>query len=173
MESTMTRFRRPRLDKASFGLLVLAVAATWLFQQDAAAISNKGPFAGLLGSWSGSGQVRYTDGSSQRMTCRGTYTGNSYRMQLALRCFGSGNQVSMNGQMRSTRGKVAGTWQENNFSLSGQVSGTARKGRVRLGISGGVFGNMSVLFTRSTQTVAVRARNVSLQKVTMRMRRSR
>lgn len=107
------------------------------------------------------------------MSCRGSYTGNSYRIKMALRCFGSGNQVSINGLMRSTRGKVTGSWRENNFSLGGQVSGSASKGRVRLGISGGVNGSMSMSFNRTSQTVTVSTSGVSLQRVTMRVRRSR
>ncbi|MGI9388056.1 MAG: hypothetical protein ACR2OX_11550 [Methyloligellaceae bacterium] len=154
-------------------VLLLLGAGTLLPAGDARSATAKGPFANLLGSWSGSGQVRYSDGTSERLSCRGSYTGNGFRMKMALRCYGSGNQVSINGQMRSTYGRVAGSWQENTSSLNGQVSGSASKGRVRLGISGGVSGTMSVSFDRTSQSVAVHTQGVSLQKVTMRLRRSR
>jgi hypothetical protein len=44
------------------------------------------PIDGLLGTWAGSGQVRYESGATEGIRCNAYYTGGGQRLQLAIRC---------------------------------------------------------------------------------------
>jgi hypothetical protein len=46
------------------------------------------PFAGLSGSWTGSGQVALSDGSNERLRCRAAYRvdPSGVRLQQTLKC---------------------------------------------------------------------------------------
>lgn len=54
-------------------------------------------FHQLAGSWHGSGQVRLTDGSSERLSCRGFYAQKSggSELSLAIHCQSANNKIDM------------------------------------------------------------------------------
>jgi hypothetical protein len=53
-----------------------------------AALAQSPPFAGLSGTWTGSGSVSLSDGSKERLRCRATYqvSAGDARLQQSLRC---------------------------------------------------------------------------------------
>ncbi len=70
---------------ASAALLFVAASFTGA---ERAAFAAEGPFAGLAGSWSGSGTVSLSNGGRERIRCRATYSvgGGGRTMQPSLRC---------------------------------------------------------------------------------------
>jgi hypothetical protein len=52
-------------------------------------------------------------------------------------------------------GKVSGSWEERTYNASGDASGTLTPGNLRLNISGGVAGSMTVAFSAASQTVSI------------------
>ena len=85
------------------------------------------PFAQLAGSWHGGGQVKYNDGSNERLSCRGSYSQKSggSELTLTIRCQSPSNKIDMKSDISSEGGRLSGHWSERNFGLEGDVDGSA------------------------------------------------
>jgi hypothetical protein len=126
----------------------------------------------LMGSWSGSGQIRYDDGQSEGIRCTAYYTGGNDRLRLAIRCRSDSTEVEIRGLLTRQGETLAGTWEERTFNASGEASGRLVADRMSLSISGGGFsGSMTVAYggsrqvvTISTQGIRMRSVNVTLAK---------
>jgi hypothetical protein len=81
------------------------------------------PFDALVGTWSGSGQVRYEDGRAESMRCSAYYSEGGQRLRLALRCRSAGSEIEVRGLLTQRNGNVTGTWEERTFNVSGEVAG--------------------------------------------------
>jgi hypothetical protein len=131
------------------------------------------PFDGLLGSWSGSGQIRYESGDSEAVRCTAYYTGGGARLRLAIRCKSASNDIDIRGQLGLQADKVSGTWEERTFNASGEASGRMAGGRMNLSITGGGFsGSMVVSYDGSRQTVVIATRGIPMKSVNVTMGRS-
>ena len=143
---------RPRIGIAALAMS-LGVGMGWPLASAAA----ESPFAGLAGSWAGSGQIRLQDGHSERLTCRALYNpkdgGSS--MGLSLRCASPSYKIELRSSLRYEGGRVSGSWEERTFNAGGSVSGKASAGAMQLSFSGNVSGTMSVTFGGSSQRVAL------------------
>src|SRR5262245_8377069 len=76
----------------------------------------------LLGSWGGSGQIRYDDGQSEDIKCTAYYTGGGTKLKLAIRCRGGSAEVDIRGELTAQGDKVTGTWEERTFNAAGEAS---------------------------------------------------
>jgi hypothetical protein len=129
-------------------------------------------FGGLSGSWGGSGTVKYTDGSTERMRCSARYSGGDADISLSINCASSTHNIDLSGRLHANGGHVGGSWNESNLGLSGSASGRSSPGRISLGLEGSVSGSMSVSFSDSHQDVAIRVNdNATLASVNMSMGR--
>jgi len=124
-------------------------------------------FAGLAGSWSGGGLVKYTDGSTEKMRCSAHYNGGAADVSLAINCSSSAHNIDLSGRLHSNGGHVGGSWSESNFGLSGSASGKAGGGRISLGLGGGVSGSMTVAYNTSHQDVAIAVGGSVFESVSM------
>src|SRR5262245_2869022 len=61
-------------------------------------------FDSLRGSWSGMGQIRYDDGTSEGIKCTAYYTGEGAELRLAIRCESSSTKVEIRGQLAAQGG---------------------------------------------------------------------
>ena len=93
----------------------------------------------LLGSWSGSGQIRYDDGGAEGIRCNAYYTGSAERLRLAIRCKSDSTEVEIRGLLTRHGDQLDGTWEERTFNASGQAKGRIAGDRMSLSISGGGF----------------------------------
>lgn len=126
----------------------------------------------LLGSWSGSGQIRYDDGGSEGIRCSAYYTGDSERLRLAIRCRSDSTEVEIRGLLTRHGESLTGTWEERTFNAAGEATGRVQGDKMTLSIRGGGFsGSMSVaqagskqVVTISTQGIKMRSVNVTLGK---------
>lgn len=123
----------------------------------AALAQDATPFAQLAGSWHGSGQVRLADGSSERLTCRGSYSQRSggSELWLAIRCQSANNKIDMKSGLSYEGGRVSGHWEERNFGLEGEANGRASASKISLRISGQIQGAMTVSVSGSTHRVSI------------------
>ena len=144
------------------GLTALAVAAC-------AGVADANPdssFDGLLGTWSGSGQVRYQSGDTEGIRCNAYYTGGGTKLGLAIRCKSASNDIEIRGALTHQGEKVSGTWEERTFNASGAASGRMSAGRLTLSIEGGGFsGTMSVAYGGPRQTVAITTQGIPMKSV--------
>lgn len=116
------------------------------------------PFATLLGSWSGTGQVRLEGGKAESIKCRAYYTSKDggQGLSLAFRCASASNKIEMRATLESAGSKVTGNWEERTFNATGDVSGKVDGSHLDLSINGGgLTGSMSVSFGGNSQSVLI------------------
>ncbi len=120
----------------------------------------------LMGSWSGSGQIRYDDGQSEGVRCSAYYTGGNERLRLAIRCRSDSTEVEIRGLLTRQGQKLAGTWEERTFHASGEASGQLAGDRMSLSIAGGGFsGSMTVAYAGSRQVVTISTQGIRMRSV--------
>ena len=123
-------------------------------------------FDNLLGSWGGSGQIRYDDGKSEDIRCTAYYTGGGDKLRLAIRCRGDKAEVDIRGELAAQGEKLAGTWEERTFNASGEASGQLAGDRMSLSIAGGAFsGSMTVAYAGSRQVVTISTQGIRMRSV--------
>lgn len=174
INASASRTRRTREARGRRRLLSGAVLSTLIVVAcGAAAAQGRTVFDGLLGSWSGSGQIRYDDGQSEGTRCTAYYSGGGERLRLAIRCRRDSTEVEIRGLLSRQGEKLAGTWEERTFNASGEASGRATADRISLSISGGAFsGSMSVAFGGSRQVVAISTQGIRMRSVNVTLGRS-
>jgi hypothetical protein len=150
-------------------LLAAIILSLWPTPQSAAPAN---PFDVLLGSWRGNGQIRLTDGKTERLKCNAYYTGGGSQLGMAIRCQSESSNVEIRSKLSQSGGRISGTWEERTFNASGTASGQASANRISLQISGGVQGNMQVSYSGSRQSVAISTQGIALKSVTIDLSRS-
>lgn len=164
--SSFIVLRRP--VAAAFALAVLGLATA------AAVAAPAGPFAALVGTWSGAGHVKLDDGKTEGLKCKAYYTPRSggAALGLALRCASASSKIELRANLSSASGSVSGSWEERSFNAAGTVSGHASDTNMRLSINGGGFsGSMTVTTAGSIQSISVAAQGSSLKGVNITLKR--
>jgi hypothetical protein len=151
-------------------------AACWLLGgivSLAPPLSATGPFASLIGSWSGSGSIRLDDGRSEALKCKAYYSPKGdENLGLALRCASSSNKIELRAQLTATGNRVVGRWEERTFNASGTVAGHSSGSNMRLAIDGGGFsGSIAVTTEGRSQVISVATQGVALKGVSVNLRR--
>jgi hypothetical protein len=130
------------------------------------------PFAGLNGSWTGSGQIRLASGNTEALKCKAYYTPKESGVGLAIRCASASNRIELRAVLTFQGGRVSGSWEERTFNAAGDLSGQASGNRINLSITGGGFtGTMSVATTGSSQTVSITTDGIGLRGVNINLSR--
>ena len=149
------------------------LSALFVVASGAVTAQGRTPFEGLLGSWSGSGQIRYDDGQSEGIRCTAYYSGGGERLRLAIRCRSEGTEVEIRGLLTRQGEKLAGTWEERTFNASGKASGRVTSDRISLSITGGGFSaSMSVAYGGSRQVVAISTQGIRMRNVSVTLGKS-
>jgi hypothetical protein len=130
-------------------------------------------FKKLAGSWHGAGQLVLSDGSKERISCRGYYTLKSGggALTIAIRCNSPNYNIEMRSLLNSSGGGVAGDWEERTFNATGAVSGSAGGDRIALAISGAITGSMSIAVGGASHKVNITASGVGFKSVSMTLSR--
>ena len=131
-----------------------------------------GAFDTLLGSWQGAGQIRLSNGRTERIKCNAYYTGGGSQLGMAIRCQSESSNVEIRSKLSQSGSRISGTWEERTFNAAGTASGQASGDRITLQISGGVSGTMQVSYSSSRQSVSISTQNIALQSVTISLSRS-
>jgi hypothetical protein len=152
------------------GALPLAV----LFALGGGAAAQEGVFAGLAGSWSGSGTVTTAQGS-ENIRCRGAYavSNGGASVRTNLRCASDSYTIDLRSDLTSEGGRLSGRWSESTRNVAGSVSGTAAPGRIAASVGGSGF-SASITMTTSgnRQTIAIRSQGGEVSAVTITLRKS-
>jgi len=133
--------------------VVAAAACAMLIAPPAVADSL---FASLVGTWGGKGTARLEGGKSERMSCRGYYSGKgSNTLRLAIICANASTKVELRSLLKYANGRVTGTWEERNYNQEGTISGTASDDKLVLAITGAIEGSLSVSMREAGQSVSI------------------
>jgi hypothetical protein len=117
------------------------------------------PFAGMSGAWAGSGKIDLSDGSSERIRCRATYTvgegGGS--LQQELRCASDSYKFEVNSAVKAdAAGAISGSWTETTRNITGRVSGKVSGGQIQTRVDGAAFtAKLTVNTTGTSQAVTI------------------
>ena len=146
-----------RLLKLRIGTCAAIAAICTLPLCTAAFAGGATPFSQLAGNWHGGGQVKYTDGSNERLTCRGTYNQRSGGSELALtiRCQSPTQKIDMKSSIAYEGGRLSGHWSERNFGLEGDVDGSSGPNKLSVRISGQLQGSMVVSVNGASHHVSI------------------
>lgn len=147
------------------GIVLLAV---WGSAEAASA------FAGLGGSWSGSGHIKLENGQREAIRCSANYVPRSggNAMGLSLRCASASGRVELRASLEARGTRVSGTWEERSYGVSGDVTGVASGGNLRLVFGGSLSGAMLVTTSGNSQSISVRTDTTALQGVNVSLRRN-
>src|SRR5690349_20039993 len=133
--------------------LIALVSAFYLPLRPASA--GSGPFADFTGSWSGSGTLRLSNGTAERIRCNVTDRplGNSQReVNLQLRCAGDSYNFDLTGEFSADdNNQVTGRWTERRRSTGGTAVGNANGDRLQLYIESAGFAAEVIMVTRNRQ----------------------
>jgi hypothetical protein len=145
-------------------VLAASVSAVLLLGVPAVAGS---PFSALVGTWSGKGTARLEGGKSERLSCKGYYTGSgASELRLNIICANPSTKVELRSVLKYAGGRVTGTWEERNYNQTGTITGSATDSRLRLSIGGAALkGSLSVSIGGSSQSVSLSTEGSALKGV--------
>lgn len=154
-----------------------AVALFALSLGDVSALAQgSGPFAGLVGSWSGAGTVSLSSGANERIRCRATYAGGGSAMHMTLRCASDSYNFNLTSNVQASGNAISGSWSETSRNASGSVSGSVSGGQIQARVSGPTFtANLAVSTRGDSQSIVIRSApgpGTELTGVNITLRRS-
>ena len=151
-----------------------ALATLCILASTAYAQRGPGPFAGLAGSWSGSGTLKLQEGGTERVRCRATYAvgqGDS-SLQQNLRCASDSYRFDLSTQVTYQGGSISGSWSETTRNVSGGVSGRASSGQIDARVDGPGFAANLALTTRGDrQNVSIASAGTELSGISITLTR--
>jgi hypothetical protein len=156
------------------GTLVFLLGSVLAHAQTLATSSS--PFAGFAGSWSGSGTVALSNGTTERLRCQATYTVASAGTNLRqnLRCTSDSYNFELRTDINAEEGRVAGLWMETTRNMQGRISGRVSASRIDAVAEGPGFSAGIAMAPQGTrQAVSIRSQGTELSQVSVTMVRAR
>lgn len=105
-------------------LATAAIAAVFAGLQSRAATSapDPGPFAALIGSWTGTGVIKKADGGNERIRCRSSYErAAATSLRLKLRCASDSYNFDLTATVSYQGGSISGQWTETTRQVFGPI----------------------------------------------------
>ena len=152
---------------------VLAAGAIALSMAGVPAVAGS-PFTSLVGTWSGKGTARLEGGKSEKLSCKGYYSGSGgSELKLNIICANPSTKVELRSVLKYAGGRITGTWEERNYNQTGTITGSADEQKLRLNIGGGALkGVLSVSLGGATQSVSLSTQGSTLQGVSINFARN-
>jgi hypothetical protein len=153
-----------RIPSCIAACLAVTVAAPF---EEAARAVDASAVSTLVGAWSGSGRITYTDGSSESIRCTAFHSGSGRELGMVIQCESDRNPIHIRSKLRIDGSRASGEWEERTFNAAGTASGSVGSS-LSLSVSGGGFsGSMSVSFGRSSHSVSISTQGIAMSKATM------
>ena len=116
------------------------------------------PFAGFDGSWSGSGTVALSNGTTERIRCKADYKVNASGLGLKqnLHCASDSYKFDLSSDVTSQGGRISGNWSEASRNIFGNLQGTAGGGQIDLFVeASGFAANLNLRTNGNKQVVQI------------------
>jgi hypothetical protein len=164
---------RRTAGRAKLVVLCAALSALTMsaFAMTASSASAAEAFGALNGNWSGGGSASFASGETEKLRCTAHYSGGGSSLSLALKCASASAQINLTGSLDASGNKVSGDWSENSYGLSGDAHGSTNGGSVRLKISGGANGYLTLSVSGNRHTVALSTQGSTLTGVNVSLGR--
>lgn len=152
----------------------IAGAAALLLMSASASYAQSGPFATFAGSWSGTGTISMSDGSSERIRCRASYTvaGQGTGLQQTLRCASDSYRFDLSSDVTASGSNVSGTWSETSRGINGSLQGRAAGGRVDVLVEAAGFAASLTMTTNGNRQSVLLSSKGDIKGVSISMTRS-
>ncbi|HWM46144.1 MAG TPA: hypothetical protein VNR11_04430 [Xanthobacteraceae bacterium] len=151
---------------------LVTAALVWLPQ---GAQAQENPLKRLAGSWSGNGTITMNDGTRERIRCRASYRNDGQGgadTDIELRCASDSYKFELSAQVSYSGGHITGNWSESTRGVAGNISGTAKPGRIDVRAIGQTFAALLTITSRSdSQSVSIRSPGSTMQEVAITLAR--
>jgi hypothetical protein len=147
------------MSRSLLGAALLLVAST--------GFAKAGPFDAMVGNWSGAGTIYVSDGGTERIRCRATYTVDMQGMlNQVLRCASDSYRFDLTSNVVNSGGALSGSWGETSRGVSGTLQGRMNGSDVQAQVQTAGFNANLALSTRGNkQTISIRSDNADLRGV--------
>ena len=137
------------IKAASFG-------AALLLSMSASYAQSGGPFAGFDGSWSGTGTVALSDGTTERIRCKASYKVAGVNLKQSLQCASDSYKFMLSSDVTSQGDRISGNWSEASRNVNGELQGTAGGGQIDVFVeANGFAANLTMRTSGNKQTVQI------------------
>ena len=152
---------------------IAGVFAAIVMLASAPSHAQSGPFAALIGSWSGTGTIKLAEGGSERLKCKASYDSvNANTVQLRLLCASDSYKFDLLGQMTANGSTITGSWTESVRNVAGSISGKITGGNISVTTSGALTAGLSLSVTGGKQSVTLHSQGTSITSVSITMTRA-
>ena len=164
-----TRDRRCARTAAALGFASIMIVGSPLVPAAAAG----SPFAGLPGSWAGTGTIAMSSGAKERIRCQASYRlENPVNLRLEMSCTSDSYKFELRSRLTYDDPTISGSWNETTRGVGGQVTGRASDGHIQARAEGQTFTALLDLTTRgSRQQVSIQAPGSEMAAVTITLTR--
>jgi hypothetical protein len=134
-----------------------AVGAALMLSMSASHAQSS-PFAGFNGSWSGTGTVSLSDGTTEHIRCKADYKVNSSGLNLkqSLHCASDSYKFDLSSDVTSQGDRISGNWSEASRNVFGNLQGTAGGGQIDVFVeASGFAANLTLRTSGNRQTVQI------------------
>ena len=154
-------------------LTAAGIGAALLLSVSAAGAQASGPFAGFDGSWSGTGTVALSNGTTERIRCKADYkvTATGMGLKQALHCASDSYKFDLLSDVTSQGDRISGNWSEKSRNIFGNLQGTAGGGQIDVFVEASGFAATLNLRTNGTKQVVqieskgeIRGVNITMTK---------
>ena len=156
----MGKLTMKRYGSTLFGqtLKATGVAAAMMLSVYAGCAQSGGPFAGFDGSWSGSGTVALSNGTTEHIRCKADYKVNTTGLGLKqnLHCASDSYKFDLSSDVTSQGDRISGNWSEASRNVFGNLQGTAGAGQIDVFVeASGFAANLNVRTNGTKQVVQI------------------
>jgi hypothetical protein len=143
-----------------FGQAVKAAAfgAALVLSIPAGNAQSSHPFAGFDGTWSGTGTVSLSDGTTERIRCKADYKvgDGGLNLKQSLRCASDSYKIDLSSDVTSQGDHITGNWSEASRNVFGDLQGTAGGGQIEVFVETvGFAANLTLRTAGNRQTVHI------------------
>src|SRR4051812_18079319 len=123
------------LTQTVFAVLLALLASPGLAQP------AESPFAGLPGSWTGTGTIALSSGAKERIRCRAAYRldSSSTDLRLEMSCASDSYKFELQSHITYSDNAISGSWNETTRGVGGTISGSATPTQIRAKAEGQTF----------------------------------
>ena len=147
-----------------------AAASLVLAMTMSAGASVAGPIEDMTGYWTGVGTITLSGKDTERVKCVVIYRvaqgGGSIKQ--TMRCASADYRIDAKADLTVNGAQVEGTWEEQTYSASGQISGRYTGSSFSLAIQGANFSAaMDVGLSGCRQSIQIRPKGLEVRRIVM------
>ena len=118
------------------------------------------------GYWTGTGEVTWTNGSTEQLKCVATYRNMAQSIRQNLRCASQGYSISATADLALTGELIAGKWEEKTYAANGDITGRVTEDGFTLSIRGPTFSaDMQLSHTACKQAIDIAPTGVDVTRI--------